>query len=347
MASFTAMLLVTLVLGLLSVLLLVGVRIWSAPSRGKQLAKDLGLPRPAVIAHRGASYLAPEATRPAYLLARELGADYLELDLQRTRDEVLIALHDRDLLRTTNVREVFPERAKDPPEAFTFAELHKLDVGSWFNARFPERARASFTGVSILRLEEILDIAEDGSNRPGLFIEMKTPSRYPGIERQLVETLTARGWIGNHRGRHRPKFIFASFEPESLALLKELAAEVPAVLLIDEVMMRKEGWDGLLRQAQQLGVGIGTWGYRWARGPDWSVQHAPRRYVTTWPRYTGAAHRAGLLVYPWAIDARWEMWMAHLAGADGIFTNRPDIALAFYGRPAPKDLATLWKTIGY
>ena len=341
------MLLAMLVLGLLCVVFLVGVRIWTAPHRGKRLAKGLGLPRPAVIAHRGASYLAPEATRPAYLLARELGADYLELDLQRTQDGVLIALHDRNLLRTTNICEVFPERAKDPPEAFTFAELHKLDTGSWFNAHFPERGRASFTGVSVLRLEDILDIAEDGSNRPGLFIETKAPSRHPGIERLLVETLTARGWIGGYSGGHPPKVIFASFESESLVLLKELAAEVPAVLLIDEVMMRKEGWDGLLREAQQLGVGIGTWGYEWAHGPDWSAQHAPRRYVTTWPWYTSAAHRAGLLVYPWTIDARWEMWMVCLSGVDGIFTNRPEIALPVFGRNVPKDLSALWRRIGY
>lgn len=42
-------------------------------SRGRTLAQALGIPRPAVITHRGASYLAPEETRPAFLMARELG----------------------------------------------------------------------------------------------------------------------------------------------------------------------------------------------------------------------------------------------------------------------------------
>lgn len=288
-------------------------------------------PRPAVIAHRGASYLAPEATRPAYLLARELGANYLELDLQRTSDGVLIALHDRDLLRTTNIREVFPERAKDPPETFTFAELQKLDAGSWFNARFPQQARGSFSGARILRLEDVLDLAQTGPHQPGLFIETKAPSRHPGIEEQLVTTLKARGWITGTDGTHPPRAVFESFEPESMARLRALAPQVPAVLLIDEVTVKTHGWKELLLKARQLGVGIG----------------APRRHVTTWPWYTGAAHRAGLLVYPWTIDARWEMWMVRLAGADGIFTNRPEMALNFYGRTVPKDLEAIWRAIGY
>jgi glycerophosphoryl diester phosphodiesterase len=77
---------------------------------GKELAEKLGVPRPAIIAHRGASYHAPEETAPAYLIAREMGVDYLELDLQRTKDGVLIAVHDDDLRRTTNIAEVFPGR---------------------------------------------------------------------------------------------------------------------------------------------------------------------------------------------------------------------------------------------
>ena len=73
-------------LGLGVALLLGTARLQGEPAMGEKLARQAGLPRPAVIAHRGASYLAPEATRPAYLLARELGADYLEVDVQRTRE---------------------------------------------------------------------------------------------------------------------------------------------------------------------------------------------------------------------------------------------------------------------
>ncbi len=325
---------------------------------GKELAERLGAPRPAIIAHRGASYFAPEETGPAYLLAREMGVDYLELDLQRTKDGVLVALHDDDLRRTTNIAEVFPGRTMDTVDTFTFTELQSLDAGSWFNMRFPDRARASFENVRILRLEDVMDIAEGGSHKPGLYIETKSAQRFPGVEKRLVEILTARRWIKplprgvsesppTERVRVPARVIFQSFEADSLARLKELAPQVPATLLIDEAMMRKEGWDGILMSAKQVAFGIGTWGYHWSRDPGWSVKDAPDRYLTVWPWYTGQAHRAGLLVHPWTIDDRWEMWMVSFFGADGFFTNRPDLALLFYGRADHIDLKPMWEKIGY
>lgn len=325
---------------------------------GTELAERLGVPRPAIIAHRGASYFAPEETGPAYLLAREMGVDYLELDLQRTKDGVLIALHDDDLRRTTNIAEVFPGREMDTVDKFTFAELQSLDAGNWFNIRFPGRARPTFKNVRILRLEDVIDIAEGGYQRPGLYLETKSARRFPGIERQLAEILTTRGWIkpqrngvaespSAKRARVPASVIFQSFEPESLARLKELAPQVPAVLLIDETMMRNDGWDALLKMAKRVGVGIGTWGYQWSQDPEWSIKDAPRRYLTTWPWYTGQAHRAGLLVHPWAIDEYWEMWMVSTFGADGFFTNRPELALLFYGRADHIEFKPMWERIGY
>src|SRR5687767_7197286 len=63
------------------------------------------------IAHRGASAYAPEHTAAAYRLALEHGADYVEQDLAVTRDNVLICLHDESLERTTDVEDLFPDRA--------------------------------------------------------------------------------------------------------------------------------------------------------------------------------------------------------------------------------------------
>jgi len=344
--------------GILGLLILGIGAVMYGRTGGKQLAERVGVPRPAIIAHRGASYLAPEETGPAYLLAREMGVDYLELDLQRTKDGVLIAVHDDDLRRTTNIADVFPGREMDTVDKFTFAELQSLDAGSWFNLRFPDRARAYFTNVRIRRLEDVMKIAEGRFHKPGLYIETKAARRFPGIEKQLVGILTARGWIRpllrgvfespqTERARVPARVIFQSFEPDSLALLKQLAPQVPAVFLIDETMMRKEGWNALLSKAKQVGVGIGTWGYHWSRDPAWSIKDAPNRYLTTWPWYTGQAHRAGLLVHPWAVDDRWEMWMVSLFGADGLFTNRPEVALVFYDRADHVDLKAMWERIGY
>ena len=118
------------------------------------------LPENVVIAHRGTTYWAPEETEAAMRWARNTGADYLELDLQRTKDGVLIALHDVNLRRTTDVEEIFPERADCPVSAFTLEELRRLDAGKWFNTAFPERAREGFTGLDVLTLEDVVKIAE-------------------------------------------------------------------------------------------------------------------------------------------------------------------------------------------
>jgi len=196
-------LIVLIPVGLLFLLIVV-MSIISPPRGGKKTAAALQVPYPAVVAHRGLSGLAPEATLPAYLLARECGADYLEADLQRTADGVIIVFHDDTPARTTNAARVFPGRENDPIGSFTYAELTELDAGSWFNEAFPELARAAYAGLKILTLDELIDIAEGGNNNPGLYLETKAPSSYPGIEAQIVEILRARGWIGGPAPKPAP-----------------------------------------------------------------------------------------------------------------------------------------------
>src|SRR5262245_66301066 len=67
--------------------------------------------RPTLIAHRGASGEAPEHTLEAYELALKNGADFVEPDLQMTKDGVLVCLQDKTLERTSNVEKVFTDRA--------------------------------------------------------------------------------------------------------------------------------------------------------------------------------------------------------------------------------------------
>lgn len=134
------------------------------------------VPENAVMAHRGSTYWAPEETESAWRWAREMGADYLESDLQCTKDGVILANHDVNLTRTTNIEEVFgpgvpasrrdfyislgfnPEDADEQLEydaagfvpyhasSYYYAELLILDAGSWFNEARPKQARAAFAG---------------------------------------------------------------------------------------------------------------------------------------------------------------------------------------------------------
>lgn len=142
--------------------------------------RDL-VPLYAVVAHRGTTYWAPEETEAAWRWAREMGADYLESDLQSSKDGVLLANHDESLRRTTDIDAVYGGEmpgtrrdfyrsfvGEDGSQLFTdedieaqlrrdeadfvpyrtasyyYHELLALDAGAWFNAACPGQARASF-----------------------------------------------------------------------------------------------------------------------------------------------------------------------------------------------------------
>ena len=99
--------------------------------------------KPTCIAHRGASFDAPEHTLAAYELALKHGADFVEPDLQLTKDGVLVCVHDTTLDRTTDVAKVFPDRAKEvngrkswPVAEFTLKEIQTLDAGAWKGKEF-------------------------------------------------------------------------------------------------------------------------------------------------------------------------------------------------------------------
>ena len=134
------------------------------------------VPSYAVMAHRGSTYWAPEETESAWRWAREMGADYLESDLQCTKDGVILANHDDNLTRTTNIEEIFggdlPSTRRDfylsmgfseadadaqlaldregfkpyYAASYYYAELLMLDAGAWFNAARPEQARPAYAG---------------------------------------------------------------------------------------------------------------------------------------------------------------------------------------------------------
>src|SRR5205085_11802903 len=80
-----------------------------------------------VIAHRGASAFAPENTLAAFRRAVEMGAGFIETDLQLSRDVHLIAIHDETLDRTTNGRGAVSARSLN--------ELRQLDAGCQFRSK--------------------------------------------------------------------------------------------------------------------------------------------------------------------------------------------------------------------
>ena len=91
--------------------------------------RDL-VPLYAVVAHRGTTYWAPEETEAAWRWAREMGADYLESDLQSSKDGVLLANHDESLRRTTDIDAVYggkvPSTRRDFYRSFVSADGTQL-----------------------------------------------------------------------------------------------------------------------------------------------------------------------------------------------------------------------------
>ncbi|MBD1552503.1 glycerophosphodiester phosphodiesterase [Pseudomonas typographi] len=336
-----------------------------------QIAQALNIPHPAVIAHRGASFDAPESTRASYLTARDLGADYLEMDLQRTRDGVLIALHDENLTRTTDIATRFPDRKDKPVSEFTLAELKSLDAGSWFNTAYPERARPAFKGLQVLTLDEIIDIAEGNpAQHPGLYMETKVPSMFPGIEHDLKLKLQQRGWLGaDGQVASGKRVVLQTFEKPSLELLAKEMPTVPKILLLwvgeggiepaSDVPFAQSGAKDKAayyamqqpksRQAFESWLDFAKANGAIGTGPSAALaQGGDQSYMDlVQPWMNKMTHDKGLLIHVYTVDDPVDFKTVMAAGVDGVFTNRAAQLLTFYGRPPAKTAGQLLDQAGY
>jgi glycerophosphoryl diester phosphodiesterase len=199
---------------------------------------------PILIAHRGASGYLPEHTLQGYALAIELGADYIEPDLVSTKDGVLIARHEPNMINTTDVK-LRPEFASYKrtmvvdgvaeegffASDFTLAEIKMLRAIQPFANR-----DQSFNGkYQIPTLDEILQLvrrkADEEDRVIGVYPETKHPSYHQKLglplEDRLLDTLTRHGF--NYRGA--PVFI-QSFEVANLKYLRT-RTQLKLVQLID------------------------------------------------------------------------------------------------------------------
>ena len=187
---------------------------------------------PWLIAHRGASAYAPENTVPSFRLGADQGATFIEFDLQLTKDRQIVCLHDETLERTTDVEEVFPDRFRSVAGAngqttkrwmlvdFTLAEIRRLDAGSWFDAKFK--------GTRIPTFAETIDALR---GRSGLFIELKAPEKYEGIEQMILDELKAKG-LDRPGADAKTPVLLQSFTASSLQILAKLGTRLPVHFLV-------------------------------------------------------------------------------------------------------------------
>jgi glycerophosphoryl diester phosphodiesterase len=251
--------------------------------------------KPLLVAHRGASGYAPEHTLAAYQLAMEQGADFVEQDLQLTKDGVFVCLHDADLARTTNVAEVFPDRAtmRDPDDTgkpkrgyytidFTLAEIKRLDAGAWFNRANPFAANPNYVGQRVPTLEETIQLV---GKRAGLYIELK---HYPFYKRAGYDTADKLAAILKAHGFERAsdRVLIQSFSKVSLLRMKEVAPRYRRIQLLP---MEDAGRSDSAQVTAALAKEVAA--YAQGVGPNKAMLKDANDVATF--------HAAGLLIHPY------------------------------------------------
>jgi len=273
-----------------------------------------------LIAHRGASAYAPEHTLAAYQMAIDQKADYVEQDLQITKDGVLVCLHDLTLERTTNVAEVFPERFVTEQNGrevkhwyvsdFTLSEIKRLDAGSWFDRKF--------RGARVPTFQEAIDLIR---GKAGLYPETKEPEVYGrrGFDmEQLVVDILKKNKLFEWGSDTKTPVIIQSFSPASLQRLREYKSRLPHLLLIGDQTseyLREAGMPKVLNFANGLGPA--------------------KEILAGNPTLVKRAHSLGLSVTPYTFrngdiggfaSLREQMvFFLRQLDVDAVFTDNPDL----------------------
>jgi glycerophosphoryl diester phosphodiesterase len=276
-----------------------------APAAGQAIVVNIG--------HRGASGYAPEHTIVAYDLALDLGADYIEQDLQLTSDGVLVALHDTTLDRTArgdaaNCTGLVSDK--------TLAQIKTCDVGTWFNEAFPAYARPEYVGLQIPTLEEIF---QRYRRRVNYYIETKAPDQADMMEERLLALLDQ---YRLRRPARRWRVLIQSFSVASLQKIHALDPKLPLIQLtftLGTGVALQQNLDTFAAYA----VGVG-----------------PLSSTIT-AETVAAAHDRCLALHPYTVNDTAAMSSLITLGVDGMFTNFPDLLDSLLGAdPArPKQAA--------
>jgi len=148
---------------------------------------------PQFIAHRGGPVYAPENTLAAFRQAIADGADWLEMDVQMTKDGVLVVIHDEIVDRTTNGSGQVGE--------LMLAQIRALDAGQ---------------GEQVPTFEEVIALAREAG--VGLMPEAKSPHLYPGIEAKMVEAIAKADYVD--------RTVIQSFHPQTLEAIYDLNPDI-------------------------------------------------------------------------------------------------------------------------
>lgn len=241
--------------------------------------KTLSVPDFIDVAHRGASGYLPEHSREATVMAHALGADYIEQDVQLSRDGIPVVLHDIYLDAISNVADVFPDRHRPGGRYyvvdFTFKHLQQLTLSARHNEAgervYPERFSASDLTFKIQTLAENLSLIQEMNRvrdtNTGVYVEIKAPRWYHQQDYDITASTMRVLEEAGYKDDALPTPIYLqSFNPETLRRLKrEFHVNYPLVQLIADnswnesdvdydAMKTYAGLESLSAYADSIGV---------------------------------------------------------------------------------------------
>jgi glycerophosphoryl diester phosphodiesterase len=258
----------------------------------------LDRPGPWLVAHRGASDVAPENTLPAFDRAAALGVDAFEIDVHRSADDVVFVFHDDETGRITG--------APGTIEGRTAAEIAALDAGFAFTPDGGETFPFRGGGVRIPTLAEVL------ARYPSMRLSIDAKTADAPLARALASAIRAAG--------AEDRVVVGSFVD---AQARRLGRLLPGVCRF--LPQHAAAWYvvGATLHLPPLGA------------PAYQLAALPRRQgrieVVT-PRLVAHLHRRGIPVHVWTVDDEVEMRELLALGVDGLITNRPGLAKQVMGR---------------
>ncbi|QTD41145.1 glycerophosphodiester phosphodiesterase family protein [Sporosarcina sp. Te-1] len=247
-----------------------------------------------LIGHRGASAYVPENTLASFALAEDLGADYIELDIHETKDGKLVVMHDKDVSRTTE--------GHGNIETFTLDELKSLSIVE--RKKDKETVLGPSESMAVPTLQEVFDQFGDSLN---YVVELKNPSRYPNIEKKLVQQLEENDLIQKDK-KGRPRAVIHSFSEKALQRVHKINPDIPLLQLIsfdegEEAELSKKKITKLLSYADGIGVS----------------------YEALTPPFVNYMHEKGLAVFAYTVNDPEVALRLQAMGLNGIHTDKPDL----------------------
>lgn len=245
---------------------------------------------PLIIGHRGASAVAPENTLAAFERALTDGADGIEFDVQLARDRVPVVIHDASL-RRTGLR-------AGSIAALSSVELGQVDVGTWFNLRYPTLAHPLYADERIPTLASVFALTKE--RRATLYVEMKcTEIESDALAAEVARLVRAYALVD--------RVVVESFLLPAIADLKRHAPEIRTAALFEPKLSRPLPFARkLVEQAIHYGAD----------------EVALHRTLAT-RRTIAAARLRGLPTVVWTVDNPAWVRRGRDFGIHALITNKP------------------------